>query len=139
MARRAQTLNYINGYAVPGEKSTGLQPVAPVAPAHMVEAEAPPSTLPAWVAYDRKVGDAPHRYPLLASSVVRSLSCFLRKCVACCLTYHRSYARFGPLLLDAPMACGRGGWRVVHPGGGIGASTRAIPRRIRRRPAINRS
>ena len=55
VARRAQTLNYINGYAVPGEKATGLQPVAPMAPAEMVEADAAPSTLPAWVAYDRKV------------------------------------------------------------------------------------
>ena len=55
VARKPQTLNYINGYAVPGEKSTGLKPVAPPAPAEVVEAEAPPSTLPAWVAYDRKV------------------------------------------------------------------------------------
>ena len=62
VSRKAQTLNYINGYAVPGEKTTGLKPAAPMAPNQMVSAEAPPSTLPAWVAYDRKVSpgvDAP--------------------------------------------------------------------------------
>jgi hypothetical protein len=60
VARKAQTLNYINGYAVPGEKSTGLKPVAPVAPAEVVYSEGAPSTLPAWVAYDRKVTAVPH-------------------------------------------------------------------------------
>ena len=55
MSRKPQTLNYVNGYAVPGEKAAGLAPVAPEEPSAILEADAPPESLPAWVAYDRKV------------------------------------------------------------------------------------
>lgn len=55
VARRPQSLSYINGYAVPGEKATGLRPTAPAPLSQQVETEVPLSTLPAWVAYDRKV------------------------------------------------------------------------------------
>jgi len=55
VSRKPQSLNYVNGYAVPGEKAAGLAPVAPEEPSAILEADAPPESLPAWVAYDRKV------------------------------------------------------------------------------------
>ncbi|ACO64543.1 protofilament ribbon protein of flagellar microtubules [Micromonas commoda] len=56
--RRAQSLAYINGYAVPGERSTGLKPevsAPPPAPEQLKETTLPMSTLPKFVAFDRKV------------------------------------------------------------------------------------
>lgn len=57
MAKRPQTLNFINGYAVPSERSSGLAPeaVPPPAPAQLVKTDLPMSTLPKFVAFDRKV------------------------------------------------------------------------------------
>ena len=54
----AQSLAYINGYAVPGERATGLKPTVhapPPAPEQLKETALPMSTLPKFVAFDRKV------------------------------------------------------------------------------------
>jgi hypothetical protein len=65
VAKRAQTLNFINGYAVPGERTRRAAPAvhpepapAPVAPAQVAPKRTtglPMSTLPKFIEYDRKV------------------------------------------------------------------------------------
>ena len=59
--RRAQSLAYINGYAVPGERSTGLKPevsAPPPAPDGSGDHAADVHS-PKFVAFDRKVRSHP--------------------------------------------------------------------------------
>ena len=61
--RKPQTLNYVNGYAVPGDAmqlgtSARARPLlggTATSEGEILEMGPPLETLPAWVAYDRKV------------------------------------------------------------------------------------
>ncbi|KAK3248003.1 hypothetical protein CYMTET_42513 [Cymbomonas tetramitiformis] len=60
ISKKPQTLNYVNGYAVPSDKTiAGYEKPKPLPPTstavQMVEGGLAVETLPAWVAYDRKV------------------------------------------------------------------------------------
>jgi len=61
---KPQTLNYINGYPVPEDTISTATPTAPVVNAEQLgvaPAISGTETLPAWVAYDRKVSTASPR------------------------------------------------------------------------------
>ena len=61
--KRPQTLNYVNGYAVPGDtmqmgtnvRGQPLPTGVPVGTGEILDVGPALETLPAWVAYDRKV------------------------------------------------------------------------------------
>lgn len=62
MAKRPQTLNFVNGYAMPGERSravpvsvSDLAPVPVPVPAPKRTTDLPMSTLPKFLEFDRKV------------------------------------------------------------------------------------